>query len=70
MNKILSGLPGVLCHMDDILNFGNTKEEHDIRLHHVLQKLQTTGVTLNKSKYEFGKERLTFLGPREEWYIS
>ena len=62
MSKILSGLPGILCHMDDILIFGNSKEEHDTRLHNVLQKLQMTGVTLNRSKCEFGKERLTFLG--------
>ena len=62
MNKILADLPGVLCHMDDILIFGNSKEEHDTRLHNVLQKLQTTGVTLNRSKCEFGKEHLTFLG--------
>lgn len=48
--------------MDGILIFGNSKEEHDTRLHNVLQKLQMTGVTLNRSKCEFGKERLTFLG--------
>ena len=46
--------------MDDILIFGSSKEEHDTRLHNVLQKLQTTRV--NKSKCEFGKERLAFLG--------
>ena len=62
MNKILSGLPGILCHMDDVLIFGSSKEEHNIRLQHALQKLQSTGVTLNRSKCEFGKEQLTFLG--------
>ena len=62
MNKILAGLPGVLCHMDDILIFGSSKEEHNTRLHNVLQKLQTTVVTLNRLKCEFGKERITFLG--------
>ena len=30
--------------MDDILIFGNSKQEHDTRLHNVLQKLQATGV--------------------------
>ena len=29
MNNILSGLPGVLCHMDDVLIFGSTQQEHD-----------------------------------------
>ena len=62
MNKILSGLPGILCHMDDILIFDSSKEEYNIRLQNVLQKLQSAGVTLNISKCEFIKEQLTFLG--------
>ena len=47
--------------MDDILIFGSSKEEHNSQLQNVLQKLQSTGVTLNRSKCEFGKEGLTFL---------
>ena len=39
MNNIRSGLPGVLCHMDDVLIFGSTHKEHNDRLHKVLQKL-------------------------------
>ena len=62
MNGILSGQKGVLCHMDDVLVFGRTQEEHDSRLHAVLQKLQKSGLTLNRTKCEFNKERLTFLG--------
>ena len=30
MEKILTGLEGVLCHMDDLLIFGQSKEEHNI----------------------------------------
>ena len=37
MNKILSGPPGVLCHMDDILIFASNKGEHNTWLHNVLQ---------------------------------
>ena len=62
MNNILRGMAGVLCHMDDVLIFGSTQEEHDNRLHKVLQKLQSHGVTLNKQKCEFSRKRLTFLG--------
>ena len=36
MNDILSGLPGVLCHIDDVLAFGATQAEHDDRLQTVL----------------------------------
>ena len=62
MNNILSGLPGVLCHMDDVLIFGSTQQEHDDRLHKVLQKLQSAGVTLNREKCGFSKKQLSFLG--------
>ena len=62
MNNILRGMTGVLCHMDDVLIFGSTQEEHDTRLHKVLQKLQSHGVTLNRQKCEFSKRRLSFLG--------
>ena len=46
MNNILKGKARVLCHMDDI-------EEHDNRLHKVLQKLQSHEEILNKQKSEF-----------------
>ena len=62
MNKILSGLDGVLCLIDDTIVFGQTKEEHDLRLKAALERVQRAGVTLNKEKCEFGKEKLTFLG--------
>ena len=62
MPKILSGLQGVVCHMDDVLIFGQDKTEHDNRLTAVLTTLQSAGVTLNKDKCLFGQDRLTFLG--------
>ena len=62
METILAGQEGVLCHMDDVLIFGQTQQEHDTRLHAVLQKIQSTGATLNKDKCEFSRDRLTFLG--------
>ena len=55
-------MTGVLCHMNDVLIFGSTQEEHDTRLHKVLQKLQSHGVTLNRQKREFSKQQLSFLG--------
>jgi len=64
MEKTLTGVEGVLCHMDDVLVFGRTKEEHDARLEATLQKLQTAGVTLNPNKCQFEKTELRFLGHR------
>ena len=48
--------------LDDTIVFGQTKEEHDLRLKAALERVQRAGVTLNKEKCEFGKEKLTFLG--------
>ena len=62
MSEILTGLPGVVCLMDDILVHGSTREEHDARLRDVLNRLQTAGMTLNESKCQFAKTSLTFLG--------
>ena len=38
MNEGLSGLPGVLCHVDDVLVFGKDQTEHGVRLHATLKK--------------------------------
>ena len=39
INRILEGLDGALCLMDDILVFGSSPEEHDSRLSAVMQRL-------------------------------
>ena len=62
MSRILNGLEGVVCLIDDTLVFGHTKEEHDRRLTAVLTSLETAGVMLNKDKCSFGQESLKFLG--------
>ena len=62
MSRILEGLPGVLCLMDDIIIFGTTHDEHDSRLMATLQQLETTGVTFNHGKCEFRRTELKFLG--------
>ena len=54
MDKELTGLQGVLCHMDDILVIGRNKEEHDGRLVKVLQRL--------KDRCLFSTSRLQYLG--------
>ena len=62
MEAILTGQEGLLCHMDDVLIFGRTQQEHDARLHAALQKVPSAGVTLNKDKCEFSRNCLVFLG--------
>ena len=58
MSKILGGLDGVLCLMNDVLVCGNNETEQDQRLMAALSKIQTTGVTLNPNKCEFRKKKL------------
>ena len=55
MSEILQGQEGVLCHMDDVLIFGQNQQEHDSRLHSALQCIQAAGLTLNSDKCEFKK---------------
>ena len=62
MSKVLAGLEGALCLIDDILVYAKTQEEHDIRLEAVLKRIQKSGLTLNPEKCEFSKCSLTFLG--------
>ena len=62
MSRILTGLEGVVCQMDDILVFGNNKAEHDARLLAALQRIKSAGATLNMQKCEFSQISITFLG--------
>ena len=62
MCKILDGLEGVVCLMDDVLVFGKDQEEHDQRLRQVLERVEAANVTLNPSKCEFSKTEVKFLG--------
>lgn len=62
MSEALSGLSGTVCLMDDILVHGTTREEHDERLRHVLQRLSSLGMTLNSEKCTFAQPSVEFLG--------
>ena len=62
MNKLLEGLEGVLCHMDDVLISGRNRSQHDARLLAILERLDTAGITVNAEKCMFGKESVRFLG--------
>ena len=62
MSKILEGLEGVVCQMDDVLVFGATQVQHDQRLIAMLDRIKTTGVSLNKAKCKFSVSSVKFLG--------
>lgn len=62
MSRILEGLDGVLCQMDDVLIHGRDETEHNTRVIAALKRIEAAGVTLNRDKCEFGKPCLKFLG--------
>ena len=62
VTEVTGGLEGVLCHMDDILVWGQTQDEHDLRLHAVLEKAQKVGITVNMDKCELRRHTVRFLG--------
>ena len=52
INEVLSGLPGVLCHVDDVLVFGKDQAEHEARLHATLQAAVLLWMKLNANSPE------------------
>ena len=59
---MLAGILGIVCHVDDVLIFGENKKEHDERLTTALQAIQRAGLTLNRAKCQFNKSCISFLG--------
>ena len=55
INEILSGLPGIVCLIDDIFVYGSTPAEHDKHLQAVLEWIQSADATFNMEKCEFSK---------------
>ena len=58
----LEGLKGTRNISDDILVFGRTQEEHDENLEATFTRIQQKGLTLNKHKCEFNKDKIEFFG--------
>ena len=61
MYETVVEIPGVICHMDDVLIFRKNSNERDSRVDVVLKKLQTAGVTLN-DMCKFARTTIKFLG--------
>jgi hypothetical protein len=56
------GLEGVVALVDDVLVYGQKREEHDIILRSVLKRSQEKGIKLNKDKREVGVTRFKYFG--------
>ena len=64
VSSVLSGIPGVLNLLDDVVVCGTTTEEHDRRLHEVLARLEKHRFTLNEDKCRFAAPQIDFVGYR------
>lgn len=62
MEQILAGCEGCLNYMDDIIIYGDTKEQLNERATKVLRVLKEYNVILNDDKCIFGVTELEFLG--------
>ena len=62
MEKILQGIPKVICYLDDVLITEQNDEEHLKTLETVFCRLEEHGVRLKKTKCEFLKTRVEYLG--------
>ena len=51
----MEGLPGTLNISEDIFILGKPRGEHDQNLKNVIQRLRQKILTLNKYKFELGK---------------
>ena len=62
MDQLLVGLEGVTAYLDDILIIGHSEEDHQHKLHTVLQRLSEWGFRLRTEKCNLHMERIKFLG--------
>ena len=62
MQKVLTGLEGVMVYLDDIIVTGKDNREHLTNLKKVLTRLEANGLKLRKEKCRFFQESVSYLG--------
>ena len=62
MDIVIEGLQGVVKSTDDFLVLAKSQEEHNQRLHALLNRFKENSVTLNTAKCQFQKKNVDFLG--------
>lgn len=61
-SRILTGIPNVIFHVDEVLIFANDQQIHNEVLREVLKRIDDEGVTINMEKSEIGVCEIKFLG--------
>lgn len=62
MESLLSGIPGVVVYIDDVLVTGKTQEEHLKALDEALGRMREAGLRLRKDKCVFLAPSVVYLG--------
>ena len=62
MNQVLEGLNFVMIYLDDIIIFSNSEEEHLLHLEEVFHQLREAGLKMKRSKCNFFKSQIHYLG--------
>ena len=62
MNKVIAGLLGTGCYIDDIVVYSMPWESHLEYLRALFERLLELGLTINLSKSEFGQAIINYLG--------
>lgn len=62
MHKHFGDIEGVVCYEDDLCIWSETYEEHMLRLRQVFERARKCGIKFNKSKCDFLKKELKYLG--------
>ncbi|XP_018359708.1 PREDICTED: uncharacterized protein K02A2.6-like [Trachymyrmex cornetzi] len=62
LEQALAGIPGVVVYLDDILICGRNREEHDMHLNEILNRLQEWGFRLGIGKCKFHISSVKYLG--------
>ncbi len=60
VGQLFEGIEGIATYIDDLLIWGETKEQHDERLRQVLERARIKNFKLNKKKYKV--EEIKYLG--------
>ncbi|CAH2088405.1 unnamed protein product [Euphydryas editha] len=62
LERMLTGLNGVVNFIDDILVYGENEKQHDERLQSVMKTLRENDVLLNEAKCVYKIQKINFLG--------
>lgn len=62
MDQLTEGLEGIANIADDIAVAGKNHEDHDMKLHQLMQKATSYGLCLNSSKCDIAKAEISFFG--------